>query len=247
MLFLAVFCGYLAEDFRENQQEKMRAEALAKRFYFELKEDSIALENVIEIRKRREAAFHYLRKYFKDSSLTRVSKTFSLQFNYGLVLFTPTLFDPQDVILEQIRSGGTMEYFKDPEIQTLTGKLVSVMAKVRNRNNNESENHTRRIGEFLYQHSDPDWTLAIAQFNGSFSDTLTAYAASEEERQYHLRNPTSIDGEFITNTLGSVLVSLISTRKLTYRNYQTVNTALLKRFREVYHFKKNQGVSYFYS
>lgn len=235
MLFLAVFCGYLAEDFRESHQEKAQAEELARRFYYELREDSIALEKVIELRLRRESAFRYLRGYFKDSSLTKVSKRFSLQYTYGMILFTPTLFDPQDVILEQIRSGGTLEYFKDPEIQTLTGKLVSVMVKVRKRNDSESESNTRRIGEFNFSHGDPEWILALTEYNGPISDTLRAYEASSANRPFHLHKPETIDRVLIHSELGAVLVALISTRKLTYRNYQTVNTALLKRLREVYH------------
>ena len=40
MLFLAVFCGFLAENLREHRIEKDRAIELAKSFYDELKNDS---------------------------------------------------------------------------------------------------------------------------------------------------------------------------------------------------------------
>ncbi|HRH35558.1 MAG TPA: hypothetical protein PKY12_10885 [Catalimonadaceae bacterium] len=60
----------------------MEAEELAQKVYYELKEDSIAIERMIEGRLRREAAFHLLRGYFKDSSLTQISKKFFLEYAY---------------------------------------------------------------------------------------------------------------------------------------------------------------------
>ena len=235
MLFLAVFFGFLAEDFRESHQEKLQAEELAHKFYYELKDDSVAIEKAISLRLRRDSAVHYIRGYFKDSSLTNCSKKFSIQYLYGMILYSPTTFEPQDVILEQIRNGGTLEYFKDTEIQALTGKLVAEMAKVKNRNERESEVFARQLGDFNFRHADTDWLLALAQYNkGSLFDTLKIYEASEAYRPFHLVKPEKIDREEIYNTMGLVLAAFTSTRKLTYSQYQKVNADLLKRLREVY-------------
>ena len=43
MLFLAVFCGFLAENYREHYVERQRAVQLAKNLYKEILADSIAL------------------------------------------------------------------------------------------------------------------------------------------------------------------------------------------------------------
>ena len=48
MLFLAVFCGFLAENFREHQVEKKRAGQYIKSFYEDLKSDTARLNNLIE-------------------------------------------------------------------------------------------------------------------------------------------------------------------------------------------------------
>lgn len=235
MLFLAVFCGYLAEDFRENHQAKLQAEELARKFYYELKDDSIALEKALANRNIRDSALHFMRGYFKDSSLEVLSKKASIQFVRGFYMYTPTLFDPQDVILEQIRNGGTLEYFNDPDIQTLTGKLVAAMAKVRKRNESEGTNINLFISPFNSIHSDPDWILAMAQYNGTVFDTLNIYEANADYRPFHFSKTAEIDRLECYNKIGGSLVSFTSTKKLTYRQYQKVNADLLKRLREVYH------------
>ena len=48
MLFLAVFCGFLAENFREHKIEDMRAKQFAVSLLNDLKEDTIALNTAID-------------------------------------------------------------------------------------------------------------------------------------------------------------------------------------------------------
>src|SRR6185295_11473198 len=80
MLFLAVFCGFLVENFREHKIENERATELAKHFYDELKSDSVTAVLKVTNRIRQENSLKYLMKYFKDSSLTNVSKSFAINF-----------------------------------------------------------------------------------------------------------------------------------------------------------------------
>jgi hypothetical protein len=47
MLFLAVFCGFLAENFREHRIEKNRAQQYIRSFYEDLKNDTTRLNNLI--------------------------------------------------------------------------------------------------------------------------------------------------------------------------------------------------------
>ena len=54
MLFLAVFCGFLAENIREHKVEQQRAKALAKNLYKEIYADSIAVQQKIAIRNKKE-------------------------------------------------------------------------------------------------------------------------------------------------------------------------------------------------
>src|SRR5512138_2766177 len=47
MLFLAVFCGFLAENFREHQVEKNRASQYIRSFYEDLKNDTTRINNLL--------------------------------------------------------------------------------------------------------------------------------------------------------------------------------------------------------
>ncbi len=71
MLFLAVFCGILAEYQLEHKIEKNRAKELATSFCQELSNGSITVEQKVRNRFKQEAALQYLIKYFRDSSLTK--------------------------------------------------------------------------------------------------------------------------------------------------------------------------------
>ena len=117
MLFLAVFCGFLAEYQLEHKIEKDRAKELAISFYNELKRDSATIQTVQMNRLKRDSALTYLKKYFRDSSITNCSKAFSINFSYAFIGFSPYLFEPKDAILVQLKNSGSLRYFKSMELQ----------------------------------------------------------------------------------------------------------------------------------
>ena len=117
MLFLAVFCGFFAEYQLEHKIEKDRAKELAKTFYEEVKNDSAAVSQKYQARIRAEKACVWLAKYFRDSSNLNLSKTFQLNFMYGIYFRTPCLFEPRTVVLEQLKNSGSLRYFKNEELQ----------------------------------------------------------------------------------------------------------------------------------
>ena len=60
MLFLAVFCGFLAEYQLEHKIEKDRAKELAKSLYEELKDDSAVISQKVQVRLKAENALAWL-------------------------------------------------------------------------------------------------------------------------------------------------------------------------------------------
>ena len=116
MLFLAVFCGFFAEYQLEHMIERDRAKELARSFYDELKNDSVNVAVKYQSRIKQENALLYLRKYFKDSAITNLSKNFVLNFHYGIMFRTPSLFEPRTVVLEQLKNSGSLRYFKNKEL-----------------------------------------------------------------------------------------------------------------------------------
>src|SRR5688572_4000049 len=99
MLFLAVFLGFVTENVREDFAEKQHSVELAKSFYEELKNDSIAVATRVEGRIRKEQALVYMINFFRDSSLTSSSKTLSVNFIYAITARTPSIFTPRTVVL----------------------------------------------------------------------------------------------------------------------------------------------------
>ncbi len=64
ILFLAVFLGFIAENIREHNVEKERAEQLAISFYDELKGDSATFHIVLKNRIRKDISLDYMKIYF---------------------------------------------------------------------------------------------------------------------------------------------------------------------------------------
>src|SRR6188474_2367142 len=85
MLFLAVFCGFLAENYREHYVERQRAIELAKNLYKEIVADSIAVEEKIAIRIIKEKECAFFSDYVKDSSLTELSTNFYPAFTWAFI------------------------------------------------------------------------------------------------------------------------------------------------------------------
>ncbi len=154
MLFLAVFCGFLAEYQLEHTIEKERGKELAESFYNELKGDSLAIQIAMGNRQRKDAAFNYLKKYFRDSYVTRCSKAFSIDFFYAFATYSPSIFEPNDAILDQLKNSGSLRYFKNRELQELTGKISVAISNLRNRNQMELTYTHEMINPFFLKHSD---------------------------------------------------------------------------------------------
>src|SRR5688500_7499412 len=137
MLFLAVFCGFLAENYRAHYVERQQAIQLTKNLYKEIHTDSIALDEKITIRiiKEKECAFFI--DYVKDSSLTNLSTRFYPAFTWAFIQSAQLLFEPNDGILNQLRNSGELRYFKNSELQAAIGRLTVSIANIRSRNEKE--------------------------------------------------------------------------------------------------------------
>ena len=137
MLFLAVFCGFLAEYQLEHKIERDRAKELARSLYDELRDDSVNVRLKVKNRLRQETSLKWLMQYFKDSSLHTVSKTFSIHYLYGIHFRTPSVFEARTVVLDQLKNSGSLRYFRNQDLQTAIGDLGVEINKVRSRNDKE--------------------------------------------------------------------------------------------------------------
>ena len=218
MLFLAVFCGFLAEYQLEHKIERDRAKELAASFYNELKNDSVAITTVKNFRIRKYTALKYLQSYFQDSSLTNCSNAFTIELLYGYSTFSPSFFEPGDAILEQLKNSGSLRYFKSGELQKLTGDLSIAIANLRKRNAFEEVFYRENIWPFLVKYNDMKWYESIvARSNDFFVTFLKEYEKTGGDVQFHFDEPEIFDRKTATNTTGVYKIILKGTGDSQYR------------------------------
>ena len=112
MLFLAVFCGFLAENKREHIVEKNRAKEYARSLVHDLSTDTSQLSNFMK------RVPFFVAKY--DSFLLsnrnlKTPSTGQLYF-YSSFVNTMTDFTSNVSTLDQIKNSGSLRYF-DPHLQ----------------------------------------------------------------------------------------------------------------------------------
>jgi hypothetical protein len=118
MLFLAVFCGFLAENQREHYIENQRAKKFAASIIEDLQGDTAE----IHLNKKTIDSFFQS----ADMVLSELKKPRSfqndtiLQINGVSGLFKFNYFDPQMGNYEQMKNSGSLRYFKQDLIKMLT-------------------------------------------------------------------------------------------------------------------------------
>ncbi|MEO6612711.1 MAG: hypothetical protein ABIT05_08535 [Chitinophagaceae bacterium] len=239
MLFLAVFCGFLAENIREHKVEKDRAKELAKSFYEELKGDSASVVAKSQYRIRQENALKYLMKYFKDSSLANISKTFELNFQYGVNFRSPSLFEPRTVVLEQLKNSGSLRYFKNNELQKLIGDISVAIHNINDRQALEGLVRIEYVNPIIVRHYDFDFNSRLSQ-DGLVSviKATEDYEKSNQVIPFQFKSVEKFDKQGTINALGFYCFNAMSsTRTLHFQKYMEVNARLLALLRSEYHIK----------
>jgi hypothetical protein len=237
MVFFAVFLGFLAENARENFSEKQQAIELAKSFYEELKNDSVAVTSKVEGRIKKEHAIEYMIHFFRDSSLASSSKALSINFIWAMTARTPIIFTPRTVVFEQLKSSGSLRYFKNNELQKLIGDLSVAIGYIQARQDYENSIFYAYIEPIMTTHMDFGFQFKLWEGNNIF-DRLASYENSNEYIPFHLSQPDKVDRQKIMNVLGYYHTNgLKSTRLIPFQNYIEVNAAVLKALREEYNLK----------
>jgi len=127
MLFLAVFCGFLAEYQLEHKIEKDREKQFMQTMVEDLKSDSAQLNRLIKLRKSRikelDTLFHIIAndEYLKDGR-----KVYQLyEFPYWDIL----RFFPSDRTMQQLKNGGNLRLIRKKNV---SNALIKYDVLVRN-------------------------------------------------------------------------------------------------------------------
>ena len=127
MLFLAVFCGFLAEYQLEHKIEKDREKQFMLTMAEDLRSDSAQLYNLIMSRKSRvrelDTLFHIIAN---DEYLTNGRKVYEL---YEFPYWDIYRFFPSDRTMQQLKNGGNMRLIRK---QSVSNALIKYDLVVRN-------------------------------------------------------------------------------------------------------------------
>src|SRR5258705_3457348 len=225
MLFLAVFCGFLAENQREHMVEQQREKQYARELYAELFADSIAVANKLKLRLDNEKDIDYLNIYLKDSSLTLLPREFYPAYTTVMYLANTYSFEPKDGILSQLKSSGSLRYFESATLQKLFGDISVCINNVRYRNEQEYQFFSNPIKPFMLKHYDFNWMneLRKQDENATAINLVKSYRKSNTTINAGILNLSSFDRGETANMISFYKQMLVSTRTLQMNDYITVN------------------------
>lgn len=230
LLFLAVFLGFFADSLREENADKRMAYELAQSFYEELKNDSISAALKIQSRIKKERAIEYMIDFFRDSSLQTSSKALSVNFLWATTVRTPVIFTPRTVILDQLRSSGSLRYFKNQRLQQLVGDLSVSINYIHERQALEANVYQDYIQPIMVNHMDFEFQRKL--FSTGIFDRMATFENSDEQIPFRLSQPEKINRVAYINALSYYHTNNIkSTRMIPFQDYVKVNAALLKELR----------------
>ena len=236
MLFLAVFCGFLAENYREHYVEHQRAKQLAKNLYKEIYADSIVVQQKIALRNKKEEQCIYFINYVKDSHLVNLSLRFYPSFTWAFLQSAQLVFEPNDGILNQLRNSGELRYFKNKELQSAIGRLGVQIANVRSRNEKEYSYIEMYLRPFSIRHYDFNWYEEFTQ-QGKFTLLEALNKQTQLPVAGKIINPDKFSRQEAENIAFYYLLMLRGTRQTQYLPYVAINHELLQTLRTEYRLK----------
>ena len=236
MLFLAVFCGFFAEYRLEHTIEHQREKEYARELYNELLADSIAVADKISLRLQKENDMDYLVLYLKDSSLTSLPREFYPAYTTVMYLANTYHFEPKDGILSQLKSSGSLRYFKSSALQKLFGDISVCINNVRYRNEQEYQFFASPIKPFMVKHYDFSWIneLRKQDKNATAINLIRQYRQGNTSIPASILNLSTFDRSETSNIIAFYKQMLVSTRTLQLNEYIEANRKLLHELRKNY-------------
>jgi hypothetical protein len=173
MLFLAVFCGFLAENYRDNLSEQSRAKEYATLLIKDLENDTITINNVIRQCDKIVESFDSISSFIhRKISGNRVTGSFYFHSQIGTLSPIVTW---NDATLIQLTQSGNLRYFKN---NGLVNKISSYYARqdyVRNLNNGDRERREKTLAlrsRILNNHYYKDYSKVLPSDTLQFPDSL---------------------------------------------------------------------------
>ena len=236
MIFLAVTLGFFAENLRERISDGHRANEFANELYAELKGDSTVAAHMLSIRIEKQKDMDYLNSYFKDSSLTTLPREFYASYTTSLYLINSYAFEPKDGILEQLKSSGSLRFFKSVALQKLLGDMSVCINNIRYRNEQEYQYFASPLKPFLLKHYEFGWLNQLRKEDNIANsiDLINNYRKSDRLTEAEILNLSSLSRGEVCNMILFYKQMMVSTQSLQLNNYIVTNKKILESLRENY-------------
>ena len=137
MLFLAVFCGFLAEYQLEHKIEKDRGRQYAKSMYDDLKMDTAQLNSVIQARVSRNEMLDSLFHQIDNPKYQRSDLYF---FARHITRTSPIIFFNNDRTIQQLKNSGGLRLITNRKVSDSIILYDQQVRLIQNRQDSELEN-----------------------------------------------------------------------------------------------------------
>jgi hypothetical protein len=175
--------------------------------------------------------------FLKDSSLQTNSKQLAIQFLWATTVRTPVIFTPCTIIFEQLKSSGSLRYFKNQRLQQLVGDLSVSIEYIHERQELEAVVYKEYVEPIVIDHMDFEFQNKLFNSSEGIFDRLASYENSDEYIPFHLSQPERINRKAYSNAISYYHTNNIkSTRLIPFAAYVKVNAALLKELRHEFKF-----------
>jgi hypothetical protein len=114
MLFLAVFCGFLAENFREHTVENKRELEFIKSYTKDLQKDIYQLDSLIKKRTERKMQIDSMNFILRSPDPDVYGSQLYL---YARYLPRPYLYIPNDATIQQLKSSGNLRLIRKLKVR----------------------------------------------------------------------------------------------------------------------------------
>lgn len=170
MLFLAVFCGFLAENVREHRVEHLRAKEFAKSLVKDLQNDISSLNS----HQKKSNSYIIITDSLLESSKKKLEGRSAAEF----LFYTRFMYWTEPVswnraTFEQIKNSGSLRYFKNYQ---LLEKLMKYEALI-NQVEGEFNNHQTRgniLLTLINDIIDPSFHHDLSKYRLMSLDTMSA-------------------------------------------------------------------------
>jgi len=236
MLFLAVFCGFLAENQREHYIEKQRARQYAQSFINDLKSDTAMVSRIMRQARRIVHQIDSMAELLQSKGIKEI-KNIDLYVFFRLdQMYRPYTWSR--TTLEQIKNSGSIRYFSNDSI---IKRISAYDAFTRHmdedyKNDEEGFRHFRESGYRVFDQNYP------RKFKDALDSNMDSLVRTDYYNEMTINGPGLLtndirDIKVLVNTMLSLREGLDIRHKLELPGLKENAKELIILLKNEYHFK----------